>query len=694
MMRRPAITLGQVFALTLLGLVILLGLLFYLLLDGSRSSILKASEKLRLEVGQRVRTKVVNFRDQAEGVVDSVEQQFTHGLVRVDDRDGLESALYAQVLNHPDIGDVSFTHADEIGRDATALKFAPTNRWEISVYRDDAGNIIKRRIIQPPGNPVGDPTTRLTFVSLTMPVNLGQSIWSDLHYSELSGAQVEVSVQKAILDGPKFLGVMRVGLLTSQLNRLVRRDTQASEDAVETGGQSMLAAHTCFLCDPQGRLITPVGQQEQLQVSGDDLRIATANLPPEVDRALQLDALRSIDDRPTGAVYEAGGKRFLATFLPLPRTQGWVLGVIGSEQLYLGDLIAARNRLLLFAAIVMAVILLGGIVTVRAVRHGLTRVLRAAAGMPRFDFTPTPGQTAFVDIQRVLDSLEQAKTAIRAMGKYVPLDLVRDLYEMNREPQLGGELRDMSVLFTDIKDFTTFAERLSPDRLAVALGRYLEVMTDAIHRHGGTIDKYIGDSVMAIWNAPRPTDNHPAKACAAALACTRAARELFASDAWAGLPPLVTRCGLNRDVVMVGHFGAPDRMSYTVMGDGVNLASRLEGLNKQYGTMVIVSQTVRDAVGDAFQFRLLDRVAVVGKMQPVEIYELLGERSEGNLRTAAIEAYETALRTHWRREFVAAIEILQNPDDAPSQKLLARCRMLIDDPPAENWDGVFVAMMK
>jgi adenylate cyclase len=710
MTRRLSLTLGQVFLLSLLGLTLLLGLLFYFLLDGSQRSILESSSRLRREVGKRLMSQVVAFRDQATEVADDVERELQNGLIRIDDLNGLESAFHAQVLNHPDIAEVSLTHADALGDDGFSLRLAPRDRWEVSVYRaaDEANRIVARQVKQrgnsfiaeigDPGPPPrlatqptafapgeGDPTTQPTFSTLTMRANRDHPVWTDLYYSELpaeagSGERVEVTVQKDVFDHGKFLGVVRVGLLETQLNQVIDRSTQSAPDSGDV-------PHTCFLCDAQGRLITPVTPADQLKLDNDDLRISSPDMPPRIRAALDSPALHSIQDTPKDDRLLVGDQYYLATYLPLEQTQDWVLAVVGSEDDYLGNLIQTRHQLLAAALLVMGTILLCGALTLRSVQRGLSRVIGATGRMRQFDFAPTPTDAPFRDVRVVMESLEQAKTAMRAMGKYVPMDLVRDLYEMNREPALGGELRELSIMFTDIEGFTSVAEAIPPDRLALALGQYLQVMTAAIHDQGGTVDKFIGDGVMALWNAPRPCADHAAKASAAALACVAATRRLFASDDWKGLPPLRTRCGLNRDRVMVGHFGAPDRISYTALGDGVNLASRLEGLNKQYGTSIIVSQAIRDEAGNAFSFRLLDRVAVSGKTQAVQVHELLESPQ------AWVRQYENALEFYWRRDFAAAAAILERqPSDPPSVAMARRCRQLISQPPPADWDGVFSAM--
>jgi adenylate cyclase len=313
--------------------------------------------------------------------------------------------------------------------------------------------------------------------------------------------------------------------------------------------------------------------------------------------------------------------------------------------------------------------------------------------MNRFDFSPAPTAAPFRDVNDVLESLEQAKTAMRAMGKYVPIDLVRRLYHEKSEPGLGADATDISIMFTDVKDFTNMSERLEADVLASALGRYLDKMARIIQQETcGTIDKYIGDAIMTIWNAPEPVSDHVRMACLAALRCRDAGRALSMSPEWGGLPPFETRFGLHRDTALVGHFGAPDRMNYTAIGDGVNLASRLEGLNKKYGTSIIVSEAIVEAAREHFEFRLLDRVAVKGKSQAVRIYELLGNKGERGEAAEMFANYEKAFAAYSGRDFAGAIAILQTQNgDSPSAVLAERCRVFLEEPPPADWDGVYAA---
>ena len=285
---------------------------------------------------------------------------------------------------------------------------------------------------------------------------------------------------------------------------------------------------------------------------------------------------------------------------------------------------------------------------------------------------------------------------MRAMGKYAPIDLVRRLYRENSEPSLGGQPMEISIMFTDIKDFTTLSEQISANDLADALGRYLDTMARIIQQEThGAIDKYIGDAIMAFWNAPEAVANHAQMACLAALRCREAADTLTHAPEWGGRPAFETRFGLHLDTTLVGHFGAHDRMNYTAIGDAVNLGSRLEGLNKKYGTTIIASERIVEAVGDRFEFRLLDLVAVKGKSRAVKIYELQAEKDAVSGRRAETVAYEMAFERYLAGDFAAALEIMKpHAADPPSAVLSQRCRDYLREPPPQDWIGIFVAQTK
>src|ERR1039457_6717431 len=257
----------------------------------------------------------------------------------------------------------------------------------------------------------------------------------------------------------------------------------------------------------------------------------------------------------------------------------------------------------------------------------------------------------------------------------------------------GGEVRDLTVMFSDIRDFTTLSEGLTPDDLVLLLNEYLGEMTEVIFQNLGTLDKYIGDAIMAFWGSPYPQQDHALSACRCALEMIAGLERLNRKWAEQGRRQISIGIGLNSGPVNVGNMGSDKRLAWTVMGDNVNLASRLEGMTKQYRSRVIISESTYGQVSRQFVAREVDKIRVKGKKQPVTIYELLAPLSQRGKYEALLTAYNTALACYRTRNWRVAAEkfgpiLATHPYDGPTQVLLQRCLEFMEEPPAADWDGV------
>lgn len=263
---------------------------------------------------------------------------------------------------------------------------------------------------------------------------------------------------------------------------------------------------------------------------------------------------------------------------------------------------------------------------------------------------------------------------------------------------MGGSAKELTILFSDIRDFTTSSEKMEVMDIAEKLDLFLTVMTDCIHAKEGTVDKYIGDCVMAFWGAPREVPDHPIKACSAALQCLREIENIPEEEKTH--TDFYTRIGIHTSTVSVGNFGSKDRLNYTIIGDGVNLASRLEGVNKLFGTQILISEDTYAQTGDNFEVRRIGKVAVKGRVAAVAIYELLGEKGQvGPERLERAREYESALDLYFGRQFEKAslaLEAMKEkyPDDLSVGYLLQACRNCSEAQLDDKWNGVFTLTSK
>jgi adenylate cyclase len=273
--------------------------------------------------------------------------------------------------------------------------------------------------------------------------------------------------------------------------------------------------------------------------------------------------------------------------------------------------------------------------------------------------------------------------------------LIQDLLKNPGKLRLGGERRVLTVFFSDLAGFTSLSEKLSPEEVVTLLNRYLTAMTGIILESGGLIDKYEGDAIMAFWGAPLPQDDHACRACLAALDNQARLTELREEFLRQGLPPVRARIGINTGEMIIGNMGSSQRFDFTVIGDSVNLASRLEGAGKEYGVGITISEETYRLASDRVEVRELDLLRVKGKENPVRIYELLARKGGLDpIRQRARDLFVQGLGRYRNRQWQEAISLFEqvlaiSPEDGPSRTFIARCGLFRESPPPQDWDGIY-----
>lgn len=308
-------------------------------------------------------------------------------------------------------------------------------------------------------------------------------------------------------------------------------------------------------------------------------------------------------------------------------------------------------------------------------------------------------KTRIKETKRLSDEMASMKRGLRLFNRYVPSELVRSIMISGSNANIGGEAKEMTFMFTDIEGFTSITEQTEPEVLMHRLSEYLELVSSVIKKYRGTVDKFIGDSVMAFWNAPLDDNRHIENCCYAAIEIQKELGEL--NDYWAsiGVPVFKTRIGIDTGVAVVGNLGCRDRMNYTVIGDSVNSSSRLEGLNRFYGSSIIIGERVAKVLDDSFIFRPLEKIVVKGKTQAQNIYQLLGEQCEtsidsrefADLFTKAFYAYQSR---DWKTAYYLFNTILIMREDRISREYMDNCREYMDCEPDMEWSGIKVMEKK
>jgi adenylate cyclase len=697
-----------------LATVLLTALAIHLLWsNAARRNVADVVARLNQEIIGQVRNEVRGVLDDAVAAQNAVGAVFANGTIRPDEESKRDFIFLALLRSKPSLSWISLGTADgsffgaqrdiALRGDGDQLNLV-TVAWDAKenarsehTYRFEAkGNDIQY-VDEQPSRPSNYDAARQAWYLRAVKEGPGWNDDPDVPGSTRAG----ISTSTALEINSKRVGVVNVVIELERISSFLQR--LQSQKQVSEGG-------TVVIIDREGHVVASadegaIAQQRlgQMPMLGE---LGTGN--PLLALADEMIDSKKVNLRAVGEAHQfelvspKDGNLYYVTFAALNTFGDWVVATVIPASDFLAT-IQETLRLLLIALVLLTLAMAGlaAVLTNRLVVRPLSRIVAQFKYIETFQLD----QVAHIPSRlREFDGLSTAllrmSRGLASFRKYMPTELVRTLVSRGIEAEPGGEQQSLTVMFADLAGFTSLSEMLGEDVVPV-LSEYLETASSAVISHRGTIDKFIGDAVMAFWGAPIENTQHARDACAAALAVQQMmmARQpqLPAGDPRAALR---VRIGINTGRMLVGNIGSADRLNYTVIGDAVNVASRLEAVNKRYGTAIIIGEETRRAAGDAVLVRQLDWVAVYGRSEGVAIYELLAMTDEGPADwpewavhyEAGLAAYRDRRWAEAERHFTASAE--RAGGDAPSQLFIERCRALVADPPDADWTPIAIQMEK
>lgn len=396
---------------------------------------------------------------------------------------------------------------------------------------------------------------------------------------------------------------------------------------------------------------------------------------------------------------EAEGKRYLVKIRQLPDrySNGEYLFMARPREEILGPISDTLKTTSLLSLIILLLTLPIILIISNKISNPINKLVKEASKIGNFELTgDITINTNIKETNRLTKEMASMKRGLRQFNKYVPSRLVRTLLESNMESRIGGETKEMTFFFSDIANFTNISETIPPEILMKRLSCYFDILTQIIKEHNGTVDKYIGDAVMAFWNAPHNDPDHIKNGCIAAI---RIQQKLStANRIWNnnGQSSFHTRIGVHTGEAVVGNVGSRERLNYTVIGDAVNVSSRFESLNKRYKTKIIVGESLIEKLDADFLYRPLEKIIVKGKTSPELIFELISLTDEAEIREiefAALfnEAYQFYLKREWSKaEIIMKKALLIKPEDNILNTYLNNINLFKQNEPEDDWTGIHI----
>lgn len=598
---------------------------------------------------------------------------------------GTESGKFLQMRSLPE--DATF-RGDPTqmlpGGSKFAVRFISTGpdgmRDENWYYTDNDGKVLDKEVIP---KIMYDHRSRDWYSSV---IQGRVANWSDVYIFNASKNPGITAANPIVIDG-KIEAVMAVDMEISQIASFLQ------DSKIGKNGES-------FIFSPKGEIIVHSKIRDTSVAQGEKTRTMLVN--DLKSKPSQIAYNRHINTKEKKFFLSYEDTEYIAYFYPISKSfnKNWEVAFIVPVDVFIGSAKEANLRIVFMAAIILLISTGLVFMQARRIARPIVHLANEAIRIRNFQLDSSINISSSIHEIRLLnEAMVSMRQSMRTFAKFIPKVLVSKLMKTGQELTIGGKNKRATLLFTDVANFTALSEAYPADKLVVHLSEYFEEVTQIIMQQNGIIDKYIGDAVMAFWGAPTLDKMQAFHACKAALLFQKRLHDLNRKWHFEGKPELPTRIGIHLGDVIVGNVGSSDRMNYTALGDAVNLASRLEGVNKFYGTNIIISHDVWKEVQDKVLVRPLDIVAVKGKNQGVQIYELLAlvkddpallpTDQQSELAIKFSKAYHLYLGQHWDEAITIFKDLeLRFGVDQPIKMYLERCEELKKNPPEKDWNGI------
>ena len=677
----------SVVLLILLGISTLIISINYIALN---RVLIGAAKHALQHAGERVGEQISNYFKPLNSDALTAMQMFNSGIITPEYSDKFIQFLYSLIINDENI--VAAYWGDTQGNMYWINRIADGNFLEQTIRPgkktiervfNARGKVLKTKEL---ASSLIDPRTRPWYQKAQLKKQL---VWVTYKFLRAGSTKEPLGVTAAFPfynSQKKLLGVFAVDMLIESISKYLHDIMLTKDSAI-------------FVVDDGGDLISTYDIEKHY--FEDKALPKMASLEKQW---LKKSFVLFQQKQQSPFIYKLDGRKYISVYEKIANIRSdnpWYVAIV----MPINDIVAPLRKNVLLAMIFTSLALIIGIILASIFSSTLSRPIKRLAQDANLicQLKLTEVKAVFsrvIEISEMEAAFMKMKRALSSFQLYMPTALVKKLVASDKVATLGGEIKELTVIFTDIKDFTALSEDIHPQQLMQYLSRYFQILTEVIIDMYGTVDKYIGDGLMAFWGAPTDDPEHAVHACQAVLKAQKVLQALNQEWCAENKPEVITRIGVNTGNVVVGNVGSDDRLNYTALGDHVNLTSRLEGLNKVYGSNVIVSEFTYNKVKDKFKFRLLDKVAAKGKHHGIYIYELLGDitdtpdvqREEYNRDfLAAFTHYEQGAWQMAIKLFVAMQQ--QYPEDKLIKMLIERCTKFAANPPA-NWHGVWVMTEK